>query len=159
MKANGDDTNAKITLADCLACSGCVTTAESVLIAQHSSTRLLEVLNNIIYHNSNNSDNINVVNSHPDCTYKEVVISISLPSLLSLSALFNVSAAVMYDLLAIWFSTIGVSSTLYALEAQVEALSAAAHEFDSRFRQLAQKNDFPLPPPTLQSNQSCGIKN
>ena len=35
---------ATITLSDCLACSGCVTSAETVLITQQSSTELLSVL-------------------------------------------------------------------------------------------------------------------
>ena len=34
---------ASITLADCLACSGCITSAESVLIEQQSSAKLREI--------------------------------------------------------------------------------------------------------------------
>lgn len=33
----------EITLADCLACSGCITSAESVLITQQSQEELLRV--------------------------------------------------------------------------------------------------------------------
>jgi len=35
---------AKITLNDCLACSGCITSAESVLISQQSQDELFKVL-------------------------------------------------------------------------------------------------------------------
>ena len=35
---------AKISLDDCLACSGCVTSAETVLIGQQSSNELLKVI-------------------------------------------------------------------------------------------------------------------
>ena len=35
---------AKITLNDCLACSGCITSAESVLITQQSQQELYKVL-------------------------------------------------------------------------------------------------------------------
>lgn len=35
---------AKITLNDCLACSGCITSAESVLITQQSHEELFKVL-------------------------------------------------------------------------------------------------------------------
>ena len=35
---------AKITLNDCLACSGCITSAESVLVAQHNSDELIRRL-------------------------------------------------------------------------------------------------------------------
>ena len=37
---------AKITLEDCLACSGCVTSAEAVLISQQSADELLRVIEN-----------------------------------------------------------------------------------------------------------------
>ena len=37
---------AKITLNDCLACSGCITSAESVLITQQSHEELYRVLRN-----------------------------------------------------------------------------------------------------------------
>lgn len=37
---------AKITLNDCLACSGCITSAESVLITQQSHEELFKVLQN-----------------------------------------------------------------------------------------------------------------
>lgn len=36
---------AKITLNDCLACSGCITSAESVLIAQQSHDEFYKILN------------------------------------------------------------------------------------------------------------------
>ncbi|RLV94595.1 Cytosolic Fe-S cluster assembly factor NAR1 [Spathaspora sp. JA1] len=36
---------AQISLADCLACSGCITSAEEVLVAQHSHKELLKALN------------------------------------------------------------------------------------------------------------------
>ena len=35
---------AKISLDDCLACSGCVTSAETVLIGQQSSNELLKIV-------------------------------------------------------------------------------------------------------------------
>jgi iron only hydrogenase large subunit-like protein len=35
---------ASISLTDCLACSGCITTAESVLVAQQSDSEIYQVL-------------------------------------------------------------------------------------------------------------------
>ena len=35
---------ATISLTDCLACSGCITTAESVLVAQQSDSEIYQVL-------------------------------------------------------------------------------------------------------------------
>lgn len=43
IKATGNQT-AKVSLDDCLACSGCVTSAETVLITQQSTAKLLEAV-------------------------------------------------------------------------------------------------------------------
>lgn len=43
----------EITLADCLACSGCITSAEGVLITQQSQEELLKVLNENNDHKQN----------------------------------------------------------------------------------------------------------
>ncbi|EMG49784.1 NAR1 Cytosolic Fe-S cluster assembly factor NAR1 [Candida maltosa Xu316] len=48
-KIDGKQTNlspAQISLADCLACSGCITSAEEVLVAQHSHQELVKALQN-----------------------------------------------------------------------------------------------------------------
>ncbi|KAG7263250.1 hypothetical protein CRUP_038645 [Coryphaenoides rupestris] len=70
---------AKITLNDCLACSGCVTSAESVLIAQQSSDEMMKVLN----HNKLASPEDKVV----------VVVSVSPQSRASLAARFGMSSS------------------------------------------------------------------
>ncbi|EGV61763.1 Cytosolic Fe-S cluster assembly factor nar1 [Yamadazyma tenuis] len=47
-KIDGSTSNlspAQISLADCLACSGCITSAEEILVAQHSHQELLKALN------------------------------------------------------------------------------------------------------------------
>ncbi|KAK6459411.1 nuclear architecture related protein [Scheffersomyces xylosifermentans] len=44
---------AQISLADCLACSGCITSAEEVLVAQHSHEELIKALKEKINNNSN----------------------------------------------------------------------------------------------------------
>ena len=41
--AAGDNKIAAVTLQDCLACSGCVTSAETVLIQQHSTDEFLKL--------------------------------------------------------------------------------------------------------------------
>jgi iron only hydrogenase large subunit-like protein len=61
---------AQITLADCLACSGCITSAESVLIEQQSSVELRRILS------SKNQDDDGV---------KKVVVSFQLQPILSLA--------------------------------------------------------------------------
>ena len=50
LQSNGNEVvlqKAKITLNDCLACSGCVTTAETMLIEQQSYSQILEVLKKV----------------------------------------------------------------------------------------------------------------
>lgn len=43
IKANGENLTAKVSLSDCLACSGCVTSAETVLIQKHSTEQFLKL--------------------------------------------------------------------------------------------------------------------
>lgn len=43
IKSSGSEKIGSITLADCLACSGCVTSAETVLIQQHSVDEFLKL--------------------------------------------------------------------------------------------------------------------
>ena len=62
---------AKVNLYDCLACSGCVTTAETILIEQHS---IDEMLKNCL----NNKEN------------KKIVFTVSPQSVLSLARNYNI---------------------------------------------------------------------
>lgn len=73
---------AQISLADCLACSGCITSAEEVLVAQHSHEQLLKAL------------------SAGD---KVFVVSISHQSRASLAHAFNVLIPVMDSVLIEYF--------------------------------------------------------
>ena len=66
-------TPAQISLADCLACSGCITSAEEVLVAQHSHQELIKALQ-----------------SQKE-TNKVFVVSISHQSRASLAMAYNVS--------------------------------------------------------------------
>ena len=45
IKSSGDSKIAAVSLTDCLACSGCVTSAETVLIQQHSTEEFLKLFN------------------------------------------------------------------------------------------------------------------
>ncbi|KAJ0058130.1 hypothetical protein NL108_007420, partial [Boleophthalmus pectinirostris] len=69
---------AKITLNDCLACSGCITSAESVLITQQSHEELFKVLRN------------NKINEKEQ---KVVVVSVSPQSRASLAAHYGLSSS------------------------------------------------------------------
>ncbi|ABN68216.2 nuclear architecture related protein [Scheffersomyces stipitis CBS 6054] len=77
-KIDGKQTNlspAQISLADCLACSGCITSAEEVLVAQHSHEELIKALNEKVDNNST----------------KVFVASISHQSRASLATAYNLS--------------------------------------------------------------------
>jgi iron only hydrogenase large subunit-like protein len=68
----------EITLSDCLACSGCVTTAESVLVSQQSGSELLRAL----------SEN----NALPLSQRKTVLISLANSAVLSLAEKYQLQA-------------------------------------------------------------------
>lgn len=84
---------AQISLTDCLACSGCVTSAEAVLVSLQSH---VEVLNTLDAHRSlplpwEQCANSNSTNGHND-QGKIFVASISPQSRASLAALYNISS-------------------------------------------------------------------
>lgn len=70
----------EITLADCLACSGCITSAESVLITEQSQEELLKVLtlNKSLKLSSSNDS-------------KLVIISLAVQPIVSLSIKYGLS--------------------------------------------------------------------
>lgn len=73
-------TPAQISLADCLACSGCITSAEEVLVAQHSHQELIKALQS-------------------PTKNKVFVVSISHQSRASLAMAYNVTIEIMDKLL------------------------------------------------------------
>ncbi|XP_064089535.1 cytosolic Fe-S cluster assembly factor narfl-like [Macrobrachium nipponense] len=66
---------AKITLSDCLACSGCITSAEVILVSQQSHEEFYRVL---------------AENEH-ECKRKVIVVSLSPQAILSVAAKFSLS--------------------------------------------------------------------
>lgn len=68
-----------ISLDDCLACSGCVTSAESVLISQQSSDELLKIIEN----------NKKFIEANKFCHVKKIVVSISPQSSASLAVKYK----------------------------------------------------------------------
>lgn len=85
-KADGEASKlnpAQISLSDCLACSGCITSAEEVLVAQHSHNELTRALEE----------------NRTQQTKKVFVASVSHQSRASLAGAYGVSVAVMDKLL------------------------------------------------------------
>uniref|UniRef100_A0AAR2LR60 Nuclear prelamin A recognition factor-like protein n=1 Tax=Pygocentrus nattereri TaxID=42514 RepID=A0AAR2LR60_PYGNA len=117
---------AKITLNDCLACSGCITSAESVLITQQSHEELYRVLR------------LNKQSSSGE--QKVVVVSVSPQSRASLAARYSLSSSETARRLTAFFKNLGVhyvfdtgfSRTFSLLESQREFLKRFARKEEDK---------------------------
>ncbi|XP_062264727.1 cytosolic Fe-S cluster assembly factor narfl [Platichthys flesus] len=114
---------AKITLNDCLACSGCITSAESVLIAQQSHEELLKVLQN----------------NKADVTDKKVVVvSVSPQSRASLAAHYNLSSGEAGKRLTSFFKSIGIHHVFDTSFSRTFSLLESQREFMERLQRKEQ---------------------
>lgn len=111
---------AKITLNDCLACSGCITSAESVLITQQSQTEVYKVL---------------------DEGKKVVVVSVSPQSRASIAANYDLSIEEVASKLNAFFKALGVSYVFDTTFSKDLALIESGREFVKRFKS---KTDLPM---------------
>ncbi|XP_069762903.1 cytosolic Fe-S cluster assembly factor narfl isoform X1 [Narcine bancroftii] len=117
---------AKITLNDCLACSGCITSAESVLITQQSQEELYKILNQNKVSSSNNQ--------------KMVVVSISPQSRASIAARFNLPITDTAQRLTTFFKNLGVDYVFDTTFSRNFSLIESQREFVQRFRQHKDDN-------------------
>ncbi|KAM8844592.1 cytosolic Fe-S cluster assembly factor narfl [Spinachia spinachia] len=116
---------AKITLNDCLACSGCITSAESVLITQQSHAELFRVLLN---NQSAVSEQQKVV----------VVVSVSPQSRASLAARFDLSSSEAGRRLTSFFKGLGVHHVFETSFSRTFSLLESQREFVERFQRKEQ---------------------
>ncbi|EFA78611.1 nuclear prelamin A recognition factor-like protein [Heterostelium album PN500] len=124
---------ATITLNDCLACSGCITSAESVLITAQSITEFQNVLN------ANTSSTTAVA-----IAKKTIVISISPQSRASIAAHFNLPIKIVQRKLEILFKRILNCDYVFDVSFGREfSLLESAAEFVARHRK--QLENAPLP--------------
>ncbi|XP_054614921.1 cytosolic Fe-S cluster assembly factor narfl [Dunckerocampus dactyliophorus] len=114
---------AKITLNDCLACSGCITSAESVLITQQSHEELLKVLRN---------------NKGSETEKKVVVVSVSPQSRASLAAFFGLSSSDAGRRLTSFFKGLGVHHVFDTSFSRTFSLLESQREFVERFQRKEQ---------------------
>ncbi|BDA43699.1 Cytosolic iron-sulfur assembly component 3 [Coccomyxa sp. Obi] len=103
----------KVTLQDCLACSGCVTSAETVLLEHQSAAEFLSKL------------------ADPETA---VVVSISPQSRAALAAFYGLSPAEALQKLTGFFKGLGVKAVLDTSTGRDFALLEAAAEFVQRYR-------------------------
>lgn len=121
----------EITLADCLACSGCITSAEGVLITQQSQEEVLRVLNENIKAKEENNDSVKII-----------VFTISQQSLLSLAKKFHLQPEEAAKHVSGYFKQLGADYVLDTRVADDFALLESRDEFLMRFRD---QNTFKLP--------------
>lgn len=114
---------AKITLNDCLACSGCITSAESVLITQQSHEELFKVLRN---------------NKASETEQKTVVVSVSPQSRASLAAHFDLSSSETGRRLTSYFKGLGVHHVFDTSFSRTFSLLESQREFVERFQRKEQ---------------------
>ncbi|CAK1552643.1 unnamed protein product [Leptosia nina] len=119
----------EITLADCLACSGCITSAESVLVTKQSQEELLRVLSERKYTDSKGvKRDVNLV-----------VMSISPQPILSLAARYKLNVQEATNKLTGYFKKLGVDLVLDMRIAEDFAILEAQQEFLERYHN--QQND------------------
>ncbi|XP_059061750.1 probable cytosolic Fe-S cluster assembly factor GL21135 [Achroia grisella] len=114
----------EITLADCLACSGCITSAESVLVTRQSQEQLLKVLSERQY-----TDNKGLIRS-----VSLVVISLSPQPTLSLAARYKLTPEDATKKLAGYFKSLGADLVLDMTVAEDLSLLEAQQEFLQRYQ-------------------------
>lgn len=122
---------AAITLNDCLACSGCITSAESVLITQQSQ----EELYNVLAKNADQKD---------EKDKKLVVVSISPQSRVSISARYKMSQQETAEKLVGFFKSLGVHYVFDTTFSRDITLIESQSEFVNRYRNKA-KDSKSLP--------------
>lgn len=115
---------AKITLNDCLACSGCITSAESILITQQSQEELYRVIEeNRKYEMLNEFEKI-----------KTLVVSISPQSRASLAVKYNLDAETTAKKLTAFFHRLGVQFVLDTTLSREFSLIESQKEFINRYK-------------------------
>ncbi|XP_030377012.1 probable cytosolic Fe-S cluster assembly factor GK14772 [Scaptodrosophila lebanonensis] len=114
----------EITLQDCLACSGCITSAEGVLITQQSQEELLKVLReNQALKATGETDKV-----------RTIVFTIATQPILSLANRYNLGVDDTARHLAGYFRSLGADLVLGTKIADDLALLECRQEFVERFR-------------------------
>ncbi|XP_017128540.1 probable cytosolic Fe-S cluster assembly factor GL21135 [Drosophila elegans] len=117
----------EITLQDCLACSGCITSAEGVLITQQSQEELLKVLReNAKKKTTGDYENV-----------RTIVFTVAIQPLLSLAHRYQISAEDAARHLAGYFRSLGADYVLCTKVADDLALLECRQEFLERYRNNA----------------------
>lgn len=122
----------QVTLNDCLACSGCITSAEGVLINQQNFTEVLKIL----------SENKNL-KEHG--TSKLVVVSLSLQPIIALAEKYKMTPNNVAENLVTLFKNLGADKVVEISLAEDLALLESQYEFVERYRNNVNSTEkFPV---------------
>lgn len=132
----------EITLQDCLACSGCITSAEGVLITQQSQEELLRVF----------TENQQLKISENPENAKLIVITISQQPILSLAKRFNLTPEDCSKHLTGYFKQLGADVVLDTKIADDLALIENRNEFMDRYKAVNLDNNKEVKLPMLASS-------
>lgn len=136
----------EITLGDCLACSGCITSAEGVLISQQSQEEVLKVLT---------ENNANKINGHDDLI-KTIVFTISQQSILSLAYKYTgTSVEDVAKHLAGYFKRLGADIVLNTKVADDLSLLECRQEFVERYKSIVLNGETIVAQKLPQLSSTC----
>ncbi|XP_053378942.1 cytosolic Fe-S cluster assembly factor narfl-like [Mercenaria mercenaria] len=116
---------AQITLNDCLACSGCITSAESVLITQQSQDELYRIL----------QENLQLQKDGQAEQQKTIVVSVCPQARASLAAKYGLSVTESSHKITAFFKKLGVHYILDTTFARGFSLIESCREFVSRYKE------------------------
>nr|XP_012154057.1 PREDICTED: probable cytosolic Fe-S cluster assembly factor CPIJ010948 isoform X2 [Megachile rotundata]XP_012154059.1 PREDICTED: probable cytosolic Fe-S cluster assembly factor CPIJ010948 isoform X2 [Megachile rotundata] len=114
----------EITLADCLACSGCITSAESVLVTQQSQEELLRVF----------KEKVSECQNEDGTCSKFIVVSLSVQAVLSIAKRYDLNPEQALNKLAGYFYQLGADIVVDMTIADDFALLESAKEFVERYK-------------------------
>ncbi|KAG0333996.1 hypothetical protein BG004_000601 [Podila humilis] len=120
---------ATISLNDCLACSGCITSAESVLVTLQSQEELYSIL----------KQNQIAIETNDPSTHRTVVVSISPQTRASFAAKYNQSPLQVARKLTWFFKNLGVHSVFDTSFSRDLALLETGREFVDRYKKAIAK--------------------
>lgn len=103
------DKTAKVSLSDCLACSGCITSAETVLLEQHSVSTLMEKIGQ-----------------------EHITVSLSQQSCLAIASELNLPLPVVISKLSMFLKGLGVNEVYSMCYARDYVLESSYLEFRER---------------------------
>ncbi|KAI8353817.1 iron hydrogenase [Mortierella sp. GBAus27b] len=127
---------ATISLNDCLACSGCITSAESVLVTLQSQEELYSILN----------QNKIAIETNDPGKHRTVVISISPQTRASFAAKYNQTPLQVARKLTWFFKNLGVHSVFDTSFSRDLSLLETGREFVARYKKAVEKGI--IKPPT-----------